>query len=278
MKARTFLPLLTYPEPSCDALAPHAVALAAWIAGEVHALALNVDIPPVSNALSRLLLNVPEMIREAEAASRKHGERLLHAVEKAGADKDVVVTTGKVAAPLALVADLAAVHARYFDLAMVGWEAGNPTSRLAAESIIFGSGRPMVLLPDECELRDLEHVGIAWDGGRAAARAVGDAMPFLERASRITVFTVLDEKPLGDKDTGERLAGGLRERGLRADRSMIEAGNLPVSDAIQQRAVEAGCGMLIMGAFGHSRLREFVLGGATEGVLGDALMPILLSH
>ena len=278
MKPLAFLPLVTYPDPNSEAVAANAVAIAAQLGAELHALAVNVDIPDVSNALSKFLLNMPEMVRNAEALSRKRGEELLAAVEKQASLAGVSVTTERAAAAFALLGDAAAMHARYFDISLVGWEAGNTTSRVTAEAVIFGSGRPTILLPELSAVDSLDHVAVAWDGSRVAARAVADAGPFFERASRLSILTVLDEKPLHEKDAGERLAAGLRKRRVPAEAVPIHAEDCPIGVTLQERSIELGCNLLVMGGYGHSRVRDFVLGGATDGVLSDLRLPVLLSH
>lgn len=278
MKLQVLVPLVTYPEPNSDAVAANSVAVAAQLGADLHALALNATIPPVSNALSRLLLDVPEMIREAEALSRQRGEQLLDAIRVQASAAGVAATTNAMALQPALLGDAVAAHARYFDLALIGWEAGNATCRTTAEAAVFGSGRPAILLPELSIVTAVDHVAIAWDGSRVAARAVADAMPFLERAARITILTVVDEKPIEEKNAGERLAGGLRNRGLQAETASIRAEDCPIAETLQQSAIERGCKLLVMGGYGHSRVRDFVLGGATRGVLDNLLLPVLLSH
>ncbi len=278
MKLQAFVPLITYPEANADAFAAHAVSVAASLDAKLHAVAINADIPDVSNALSTWLLDTPALIQQAEAASRYRGEHLLALFrEKAGA-VSVDVATAAVVAPLARLTDVAAARARYFDLSFVGWEEANATSRITAEAVVFGSGTPTILLPESSDIATFEHVAIAWDGSRVAARAVSDARLFLQRASRISVITVLDEKPLAEKDAGERLAGMLHERGLEATAVPVNTQDRPIAAALQQTAIEEGARLLVMGGYGHSRIRDFVLGGATKGVLSEPLMPILLSH
>jgi nucleotide-binding universal stress UspA family protein len=252
--------------------------MAGLIGVDIHALAINADIPPVSNALSRFLLNVPEMIRQAEALSRQRGEHLLALVKESALSAGIGVTTNMVSAPLAALSDIAAVQARYFDSVLIGLEPGNVTSRMTAETVIFGAGRPSILLPDLCDVGAMDHVAIAWDGSRVAARAVGDALPLLQRATRISILTVLDEKPLKENDAAERLVGSLRSRGLAAEIAPIRTEDCPIAETLQQRAIERGASLLVMGGYGHSRVRDFVLGGATQGILSDPLMPILISH
>lgn len=278
MKLQAFVPFATYPEANADALAAHAVAVAAGIGAVIQAVAINADIPDVSNALSKLLLDTPELIRQAEAASRQQGQHLLALVKDKAAVVGVDLTTAVVNAPIAALGEAAALHARYSDLSLVGWEAGNMTSRTIAEAVVFGSGRPAILLPELWEPAPFDHVVIAWDGSRVAARAVADARQFLERATRISVLTVVDEKPLKERGPGERLAAALRERGRDAEAFEIMAQDCPIAETLQQTAIDKGGRLLVMGGYGHSRLRDFVLGGATQGVLSDLLIPILLSH
>ncbi|WP_274627310.1 universal stress protein [Arvimicrobium flavum] len=278
MKPRALLPLATYPDASADTVPGYAISVAKQLDADVHALALVADIPDVANALSRVLLKLPEMIREAEATSAKRAAHLLDAVKREAAASGVTATTGEIRGETALLADEAAVNARYFDLSIIGLEAGNDTSRMIAEAVVFGSGRPTLLLPEQRKTGAIEHVAIAWDGTRVAARAVADARMFLARANQITVLTILDEKPLNEKNAGERLAQDLQSRGLPAKAASIHAEDCPIAETLQRKAVELGCDLLVMGGYGHSRLRDFVLGGATEGVLGDLRLPTLMAH
>ena len=278
MKMQAILPLVTYPHASSDAVAANAVALAAYLGADLHALALNADIPDVSYALSRLLLKLPELIKQAESLSCERGEHLLVKVREEATRQSVRLTCDKKSAALALLTDVAAAETRYFDIALLGWEAGNPTSRACAEAVVFGAGRPAVLLPELTAIGTIDHIAIAWDGSRVAARAVADAMPLLERTEKISVLTVVDEKLLKEGGGAERLAVGLKKRGLVAEAISINAEDCPIGVSLQEKAIERGAKLLVMGGYGHSRMRDFVLGGATEDVLEDLRIPVLLSH
>lgn len=278
MRRQAFFPLVTYPEPNSDSATANAVAMAALLDADLHVLALNADIPTVSNALSRLLLDVPHMIREAETLSRTRGEHLCAQLAEQAQRAGVAATTNTVALAPTLLADAAAVHARYHDVVLLGWEAENQTSRMTAEAVVFGSGRPTILLPESPPAASLDHVAIAWDGSRVAARAVADAGWLLDRAANISILTIFDEKPLAELDIGERLAAGLRRRGLPATAASIGSAGRSIATALQDEEIERGAGLLVMGGYGHSRMRDFVLGGATEGILRDLRLPVLLSH
>ena len=278
MKLQAVLPLVTYPDPNSDKVAANAVAVARQLGASLNALAVNVDIPQVSSALSRVLLDVPAMVREAKALSHDRGRHLLDTVVKQADQAGVELTTGEIAAAPAMLGECAATSVRYFDFALIGWEGRNPGSRLMAEAVVFGSGRPTILLPDASDVAALDHVAIAWDGSRVAARAVADARPLLEKASKISILTVLDEKPLAESGIGERLADRLRKGGLPAEAHNVRATGRPIGTALQDDALELGVNLLVMGGYGHSRVRDFVLGSATEGVLDELRLPALLSH
>lgn len=277
MKLQALLPLVTYTDPNSDAVAANAVAVARQIGASIHALAINVDIPNMSSAVPRALLNVPDMIREAEARSRKRGEHLLAAVKDQTGAAGVDVTTEAIGETPPLLSATAAIHARYYDLALLGWEKDNATARATVESVVFGSGRPAVVLPEAQAPQDFNHIAVAWDGSRVAARALADAQMFLGSATRISVLTVVDDKPL-ERDVGDRLAGTLGKRGFDAAAVPLRREGRPIAELLQASAIERGASLLVMGGFGHSRIRDFVLGGATEGALNDLRLPVLISH
>ena len=177
------------------------------------------------------------------------------------------------------IGDLAASQARYFDVSLLSLHNDNLVMREVAEAIIFGSGRPSILLPQDAIISDIEHIAVAWDGSRVAARALADAQLLLsDQRTRITVFTVADEKPLGELGVAETLAASLERRGVQAHAVVINAAGSPIATVLQDHAREIGAKLLVMGGYGHSRLRDFVLGGATRGVLTDLRLPVLLSH
>ncbi|MBX3582410.1 MAG: universal stress protein [Rhizobiaceae bacterium] len=277
MKLKTFLPLVTYPDAASETSIANAVAVSKLLAGDLNAVALEVDIPKVSNALSLALLDLPEMIKDARKLSARRGSELLSLAEAKGAAASIAVTTSASRSPPALLSEAAGELARYFDIALVGLEQENPGTRQVAEGVIFGSGRPTILMPSACTIDKLDRIAIAWDGSRVASRAVADAWRLMERASEVIVVTVTDEKPLKDEGAGERLASGLRESGVKASFKTIRSEKGPIGATLQAYAAE-NADILVMGGYGHSRLRDFVLGGATEGVLSDLRLPVMLSH
>ncbi|MDG4906057.1 universal stress protein [Mesorhizobium sp. WSM4898] len=274
--ASLFLP--TYPDPPGPKVVSNAVAVASQLGAKLDAAVINVDIPDVSNALSSLLLDLPEKIREVNAASRKRGKALLGTVAAEAARCNITLTSQELRAQPAFIGEAAAGEGRYFDLCMVGWARDTESSRMTAEEVVFSSGRPTLILPGDEDVGALDHVVIAWDGSRVAARAVADAKPFLERASTISIITVTDEKVLPSEDIGDRLAHGLAARGLRVKAESIHAVDNEIGAALEDHAIRINGSLLVMGGWGHSRIRDFVLGGATEGILSDLRLPVLMSH
>ena len=170
--------------------------------------------------------------------------------------------------------------ARSFDLSVVGQENPNETNdNLVIEGALFDSGRPVLVIPYiQSAGLNLAHVTICWDGSRSAARAVNDAMPFLAKAKAIDVVTVSGEKdkpePLQNVDIAQHLA----RHGLAVELRTIVGGNLDVANALLSDAADRATGLFVMGGYGHSRLREFILGGATRGILQSMTVPTFMSH
>ena len=150
---------------------------------------------------------------------------------------------------------------------------------LIVEAALFNSGRPVVVVPyiHKDGLR-LERTMVAWDGSRTAARAVGDAMPLLHRAKNVDVVTVTGEKSMADRIPGADLGRHLARHDLNVEVNDVPLGSLDVANALLSYAADNAIDFIVMGAYGHSRLREFVLGGATRSMLDAMTVPTLMSH
>lgn len=272
-----YLALSSYPEAPPDSSILAAVRFMASLGCAVHVTTFAVSIPQMRSPLGGLVLDVPALVRANEEKSRAECVRLQGLVQTAaGSLSKLNVSTRTIVLGAAL--DAAAAEARYYDLSVVPWSGETLLAQDMAQSVVFGSGRPTVLVPPSASAAVLHHIAIAWDGSRVAARALWDALAYLPEDGRLTVLTIRDEKPLSGPDLAESLASSLHERGYKAKSLGITLSGRTVSEALQASAQEAGAQLLAMGGFGHSRVRDFVLGGATKGVLNDLRMPILLSH
>jgi nucleotide-binding universal stress UspA family protein len=146
--------------------------------------------------------------------------------------------------------------------------------------VIFGSGKPTLVLPQRPRSRPFElgTVAVAWDFSRAAARAVSDAIPLLEKAKKVRVVTVLNEKHLDNKHSAEELSKHLSRHGIDVVLERVDAKGRRIGEVLEAYVASHASDMLVMGAYGHSRLRELVLGGATKSLLSKPPLPILFSH
>jgi nucleotide-binding universal stress UspA family protein len=171
--------------------------------------------------------------------------------------------------------------ARRFDLAIVGQVEpdSNSVEAAIAESALFESGRPIVIVPyvQRAPLK-LDRVMVCWDGSRAAARAISDSMPLLERAGSIEVVIVTNDRGKHDEIAGADMGLHLARHGVKVEVTRISRGKLDVVDALLSHAADSGADFMVMGGYGHSRLREFVLGGVTRGMLHSMVVPTLMSH
>jgi nucleotide-binding universal stress UspA family protein len=119
---------------------------------------------------------------------------------------------------------------------------------------------------------------VAWDFSRPAARAVADALPVLEKAKRTCVVTVTNEKLIDTKRSGPELAKHLARHGVNVVLDTVDAAGRSVGDVLESYVASRNADVLVMGAYGHSRIRDFILGGATKSMIARPPLPILLSH
>ncbi|HYH39791.1 MAG TPA: universal stress protein [Azospirillum sp.] len=177
------------------------------------------------------------------------------------------------------LAETIAEEARLADLAVIA-QASDGTNAMgpAIEAALFGSGRPLLLapLPEPSSLGRV--VAVTWDGGAAAARAVAAALPFLHRADRVVVLSA-NAAAAGRSADPDRLSGHLALHGVTAEIHRIAVSGQSISKALLDAARDLGSDLLVMGAYGHSRVRERVWGGVTLDVLREpAALPILMAH
>jgi nucleotide-binding universal stress UspA family protein len=169
--------------------------------------------------------------------------------------------------------------ARTFDVAIVSQtepEKLGPEDRIV-EAALFESGRPVIVVPYiQKDGLKLDRALVCWDGSRTAARALADAMPLLEFSKSIELVAVGN----GHKGDTVRFADvdkHLARHGLKAEVKQITA-DVDVASTILSHAADSSADFIVMGGYGHSRLREFILGGVTRGILGAMTVPVLMSH
>jgi len=223
----------------------------------------------------------PEVIetqqRDSQAAAKAVIDRFAAAAQRAGVTAEPIMLP----ASFAGAGEQFGLIARRFDLAIVGQAQPDKgtVEELIAESALFESGRPVILVPyiQKAPLK-LDRVMVCWDGSRPAARAIADAMPLLERAGLVEVVIIANERGKQDEIPGADMGQHLARHGLKVEVKRITMGDIDVADALLSHAADSSSDFIVMGAYGHSRWREFVLGGVTRSILHSMTAPVLMSH
>jgi nucleotide-binding universal stress UspA family protein len=202
--------------------------------------------------------------RQALTRDKLHGEWIFREADE----------TGSVIAEAAL-----------YDLVIVGQP--NPDAGLTGaiglrpEEIVLGCGRPVLVVPYAGEFADVgRQVLFAWNGSREATRGLPDAMFLLPEAAAVTVIEIDPPAPgvAAPAATAALVAAALVRRGIAAKPETETTGDIGVEDLLLSRAADLGADLLVMGSYGHSRLREFVLGGVSRGMFRHMTLPVLMSH
>jgi len=261
-----------------DVAGSYAISIAETFAAHAAAIAFSYEpvIPPtIMGGIPASFIE--EQLSENEKAARDAVTRFDAAAKRAGISYESHVFEASITG----AADRFGAMARRFDLSVI---AQAEPEKLAPEEIIiegalFGSGRPIVVVPYiQKGGLTLDRVMVAWDAGRNAARAIADALPFLAKAKAIDVVIVASERPKSDEVPGADIGQHLARHGLKVDVKRIVATDTEIADTLLSHAADTGADFMVMGGYGHSRLREFVLGGATRGVLSSMTIPVLMSH
>jgi nucleotide-binding universal stress UspA family protein len=278
-------PMLSYPVATATGSIESAVRLAAGLGAHIVGLTCELDIQsPVGlyadpvNVGGRLAAerrksaaNARDLIAAfddlcARQGAMQHGATYQHAVEHCAPNE---------------VAKILVDHARLRDLSIFPINPAEEGQRSLVEALIFESGRPVLLLPEGATRQlpsSFDTIAVAWDHSRPAARAVADALPLLRTAKRVLVVTVADEKRLHRPDSGVELCKHLARHGVEVTFDRVQAKGRAIGDALEAYASGHNVDLLVMGGYGHSRLREFVLGGATRSVLARPFTWTLVSH
>ncbi|HET8920726.1 MAG TPA: universal stress protein [Xanthobacteraceae bacterium] len=256
----------------------YAVSVAAALEAHLTGVAFIYDpVVPISGA-GYIPAEVIEIQREDnETAAEAAIKSFTAAIDQAGISAEPLITN----ASLAGAGDHFARMARRFDLAIVGQAEPEISSmeQIIGETTLFESGRPMIMVPYiQKALFKTDNVMICWDGSRTAARAVADAIPIIRKSGRVEIVIVTNERGKEDEIEGADIGQHLARHGLKVDVHRISGGNIDVADALLSHAADSSTDLMVMGGYGHSRLREFVLGGVTRSIFESMTVPVLLSH
>jgi nucleotide-binding universal stress UspA family protein len=264
--------------PDHDPAAEYAISVAAMFDAHVSGMAFVYDpviAPSIMDGISA------GWIESQRAESRRIAQSVVDRFDEAARRAGVSAEHRLVEATLGGATNLFGRIARRFDLAVVGQREPDRMAPedLFVEGAMFESGRPVVVVPYiQKQGIKLDRVLLCWDGGRAAARAMGDALPFLQRAKAIDVIIVANNRSKSNEIPGADVGHHLARHGLNIEVKRIVAEDVDVPNTILSYAADSSADFIVMGGYGHSRLREFVLGGATRGILGSMTVPTLMSH
>jgi nucleotide-binding universal stress UspA family protein len=271
------LGLTSYPEPTPVSVIENAVLLASSLGCHIAALACEVHVQVPGSFLASSLVNVAGLAAGEANKSRKAAEALLAAfdsiADKAGLSHERIFQKCLTHE----VPDMFVEYGRLRDLMIV--PVPQDYDQWYAEAVIFGTGKPILVLPEGPQKPlELNTVVVAWDFSRAAARAIADAIPILEKAREVRIVTVSNEKVLDTKHSGEELAKNLSRHGIDVILENVDAAGRSIGEVLEAYVASCSADLLVMGAYGHSRLRELILGGATKSMLSKPPLPVLFSH
>lgn len=217
------------------------------------------------------LFDIEKMEAENRARANALREKIeVHLRAKGLGDASFHYRTGRVGPVLA-------EQARTADLTVLARAALGGAQKAVFNSVLFGSGQPLLLVPAGIPVRpSFDKVMIAWNGSREAARALAAALPYLS-GSHVTVFMRTEELH-GAAVPMEAVMLYLRHHGIKARPLVVPDDSEPVPYAIARAAFEIGADLVVLGAWGHNRLREYMLGGVTDFMLEEADVPLFMCH
>jgi nucleotide-binding universal stress UspA family protein len=260
-----------------DGAIEYAISLARAFDAHLAAVAFAYDeVPPALLAGEVPPAWIAEYRKDAQHAAQAAVGAFEEATKRAG----ISAQGGWLPATFTGSADLFARMTRRFDLSVIRQTApGSSTpAPLIIEAALFQTGRPVLVVPyiQKTGLK-LDRVMVGWDGSSSAARAAGDAMPFLERAKMVQVV-VVSERGKSDEIAGADIAQHLARHGVTVEVKQIVAPDARPAEVLLSHAADTSADLLVLGGYGHSRLREFVLGGVTRSILETMTVPTLMAH
>jgi len=256
----------------------YAVSVADALGAHIVGIAFLYDpIVPISGTGYIPAEIIDTQVADNQDAAKAAIDRFNAATARTGVSAETVTLSASAAG----AGDQFARIARRFDLAIVpqAEPKGGSVEELIAETTLFESGRPMIVVPyiQKSPLK-LDLVMVCWDGGRQAARAINDAMPLLAKAGRVEVVIVANEPGKQDEIEGADIGKHLARHGLKVEVKRISAGKIDIGAALLSHAADNATDFVVMGGYGHSRLRQFILGGVTRSILQSMTAPVLMAH
>jgi nucleotide-binding universal stress UspA family protein len=178
--------------------------------------------------------------------------------------------------------DVIRLHSKYCDLLILGQRNPNAANHFGdlPDGVVLTVGRPVLIIPYSTKIRNIgARVMVGWDASAQAARAVHDAIPLISGAEKVDIIAI---NPNGSVEHGDTpcadISLHLARHGIKAEAQSITVNDIGIADILLSRAADKGVDLFVMGAYGHSRWRELVLGGVTAHMLDHMTMPVLMAH
>ena len=277
--------LRPYPASTPDAAIVRAVEMAAAVSSRASAIACGLEPKVPRSILGDSLLDISGMVGEEKRKSAADVQRLLSKFAHEASKRALVL--GDCISEMRRSPEVPAVladYARLYDLAIVPMQEvsyiAQFDARWYAEELVFGSGHPTIIVP-QLEVGGpvaLDRILVAWDKSRTAARAIADAVPILRAAGNVRLLTVLGEKDIVSERSAAELARHLILHDVKVVVDQVEAGGRAIGEVLRDQAKIHGSDLIVMGAYGRSRIREFILGGATKAMLAQPPTALFMSH
>ncbi len=254
-------------DPSRDGVRDFAASIAEIFSAHLTAVIFNFEASMPADALA-------DLFAESEAEARGAIERFEQAMKRFDLSAEPRLVSG--------MPKTFSEMARCFDLSIVMQSDDDKgvSNSILIETTLFDSGRPLIIVPGtQREALKLEKVVCCWDGSRTAARAINDALPFLKKASAVEILIVENEKTAKEHALrGNEISRHLARHDIKVGVKTISAADMDVANAILSHVAGSPTSLLVMGGYGHSRLREFVFGGVTREMLSAMTVPVFMSH
>lgn len=275
------LSALTYPDATSDLALRSGVALAKRIGGNLNLSAVQVVMPAMHNPIANALIKLDALADQASAQSVQRVTDVTSCVSQAAEVDSVSLDVTVLHAQLLETDNVLCEAAHSRDLTLVSIDPSSISDPALAEALLFGSGRPILIYSSRVEIAattGFDNVAIAWDNGPKAARAVADALPLLAKAKIVRILVATDEKASVKKGGASDIVRHLKSHAIDCLVDERPAAGRPIGTLLAEYVLAQGIDLLVMGGYGHARIREFILGGATQSVLQAPPCPVLMSH
>lgn len=274
------LVLKSYPTPSSEEVIASGIQVAGSLNCRVSAFVPETLIQVPGSFLGNSLINISGIAALEMDKSKRNAAMLIKLFRDLAEQNRIQYEVIKERELAGRIPALTAEYARLKDLILLPVSQNDLIDQWDTETIIFNSARPVLLLPERNAFPNtsIDSIGVAWDYSRAAARAVADAMPILRLSKKVHVVVALNEKDFDVTRKTHQIGPYLTRHQVNVEVHEIDSAGQSIGEVLKDFAIHHRLDLLVMGAYGHSRFREFVLGGATRSLIAQPPVPLLLSH